>query len=268
MEGLQPARVCRTLQGHAAAGQHGDYGPRCAAGQTVKAEERHGLHHFRQAVDAVQIRRQDGAVPGKIPLDRLANIVAEASCRVFRHAVHDGVGRPTFPVRRRVGRSGYFTEAHAAPCRKTAGKIGKGLPKRLEDGHSQRINHVCSFARRHPAVPTLLRIVVSCKEQSKKRAGKEPSRVKCHTAAHGGGSEEALCGKHVAAMQKAEAGPLKGRAARHAPALAKRPVRAKRMFRTARTAAIPSSPEFTPHRAITCPRATGPSIWPSRSVIL
>ena len=82
-----------------------------------------------------------------------------------------------------------------------------------------------SFARRHPAVPTLLRIVVSCKEQSKKRAGKEPSRVKCHTAAHGGGSEEALCGKHVASMQKAEAGPLKGRAAiRHAPALAKRPV--------------------------------------------
>ena len=68
----------------------------------------------------------------KVPLDRLANIVAEAPCLAcFRHAVHDGPreGRRSL-VRRRVGRSGYFTEAHAAPCRKTAGKIGEGASQR------------------------------------------------------------------------------------------------------------------------------------------
>ena len=82
---------------------------------------------------------------------------------------------------------------------------------------------------------------------------------------HGGALLRRTCGGC------AKSGSLspQGRAAiRHAPPLAKRPVRAKRIFKAASTAAIPSSPESTPHKALTCPSATGPSIWPSRSVIL
>ena len=118
-------------------------------------------------------------------------------------------------------------------------------------------------------MPTLLRIVVSLQgTEAKKRAGKEPSRVKCHTAAHGGGSEEALCGKHVAAVQKRKLIPGRSGGNPSCASLGQAPGQGEKDVQDGEDRRHPSSPEFTPHRAITCLRATGPSIWLSRSVIL
>lgn len=140
------------------------------------------------------------------------------------------------------------------PCTWGRPKGSEGKPVRMERLRlmlllqPQRIHSACAEVARHSVHAV--------------KGGVGPP------GAHGGHGG-ALLRRHAATAQKAEADPCKGEtASRHAPPLAKRPVRAKRIFKAASTAAIPSSPESTPHRAITCPSATGPSIWPSRSVIL
>ena len=138
-EEQEPARIGFALQCHAAAGQDGDdpplFGP-AGAQQFAQAEEMHGLHHFGEAVDAVQVGGEHGGGAGEPPLKRPARGLTKRTRGKTSHAPDRGWrGRARGVEGRRLA------QGKALPRRKAARKGGKGFPHRLKKRLQQGFVH-------------------------------------------------------------------------------------------------------------------------------